>query len=374
MSEMKSDQGILDIIKSIASKRETGRLEIVSFGTRGVLLFNDGHLVDATLGSLNGFQAVNAAVSLRDAQFSFDHSIFTPRSSSIGPSERVVLRRFFGIEAAEMEEARKHVDPEIEWNMMPEQVVPLTEVEDIPVGDLQDAPPVELEPPIQPPAAVRSVVDREATLVKRKAEKSNLQNSINARKFAFLLRPRFAVYAALILALTAGTIALRSKLKGLQQATSVATTVESQSQPVTESPTLTKSAEQRDESERRDVNVQDLSGEWNVINTVQKTDYKSFDNMQVGFRLKINQTGKEFTARGEKFSENGRSLPPNNRTPIRVRGSIDGDRVVANFVEDGSQRKTNGRFVWKFRSSGLTGTFVSTAANSSGKSAATKHW
>jgi hypothetical protein len=128
------------------------------------------------------------------------------------------------------------------------------------------------------------------------------------------------------------------------------------------------------EPERPEPNVEDLTGEWQVINTVQKTGYKSFDNMKVGFRLKINQQGKEFTGKGEKFSENGRTLAAANRTPINVTGSIDGDKVVATFVEDGRMRKTNGRFVWKLQNGGdeLAGTFVSTAANSSGRSAVTK--
>jgi len=129
---------------------------------------------------------------------------------------------------------------------------------------------------------------------------------------------------------------------------------------------------ERDASAARDPNVQDLSGEWKVINTVQKTAYKSFGNMELGFRLRIEQTGKDLTARGEKVSENGRNLPAASRTPIRVNGSIQGDKVVATFVEDGTTRRTNGRFIWKLQgeNAALSGTFVSAAANSSGKSAA----
>jgi hypothetical protein len=94
--------------------------------------------------------------------------------------------------------------------------------------------------------------------------------------------------------------------------------------------------------------------------------------MQVGFRLKINQQGKQFTAKGEKFSENGQTLPAASRTPIQLTGSIEGNKVVATFIEDGRMRRTNGRFVWRVQNDGLAGTFVSTAANSSGKSAVTK--
>jgi hypothetical protein len=120
--------------------------------------------------------------------------------------------------------------------------------------------------------------------------------------------------------------------------------------------------------------AQDLTGEWHVINTVDQTAYRSFQDMQIGFRLKIEQNGKDFTATGEKVSENGRLLPARSRTPIHVTGSIDGDNVVATFVEDGRARRTNGRFAWRLQdeNAGLTGTFVTGAAKSSGKSAATR--
>jgi hypothetical protein len=56
-----------------------------------------------------------------------------------------------------------------------------------------------------------------------------------------------------------------------------------------------------------------------------------------------------------------------------VKGSIDGDKVEATFLEEGALRKTNGHFVWRIDKAGrLTGTFVTTAARSSGKSTARK--
>lgn len=308
MSELRSVSGILEVVKSIASNQESGRLEIVSSGARGTLLFNDGKLVDARLGSLSGFPAVNAAVALRDVQVSFDHVTPASHLSSITPSERIVLKRFFGIEAAEIHEPAATAEPEIDWNPAPEPVVPLNQ-----------APTI------------------------------------------FSVQ-RLAICLVLLIGLAIGAVALRSRFKTTQSAAPVATVVESQLNPITQP-----------EPEKHVANVQDLTGEWHVINTVQSTAHKSFDNMKVGFRLKINQQGKAFTAKGEKFSENGQTLPAANRTPIHVTGSIDGDNVVATFVEDGRMRKTNGRFVWKLQNGDhLAGTFVSTAANSSGRSAVTK--
>ena len=329
MSEMRSVPEILEVINCITSNHESGRLEIVSSGTRGTLLFDRGKLVDARLGSLSGFQAVNAAIALRDVQISFDHVTPAPHLSNITPSERVVMKRFFGIEAAEMEEPATTAVPEIGWNPAPEPVVPLNEAATIPL--------------------------------------------------AFFSVPRLTVCLVLLIGLAAGAIALRSRFKAAQPSAPVATVVEPQPSPVNEPQPEVAAVEPAvkqvaAELERRAANVQDLTGEWQVINTVQQTAYKSFDNLKVGFRLRINQRGKEFTGRGEKFSENGQTLAAANRTPIHMTGSIDGDKVVATFVEDGNMRRTNGRFIWKLQHGGgqLAGTFVSTAANSSGRSAVTK--
>ena len=401
MSEMQSVDGILDVIKSITSNRESGRLEINSFGTSGTFLFNDGKLVDARLGSLSGFQAVNAAVGLRAVAFSFDHVLPASHVSTITANERVVLQQFFGIEAAESERPSDLVEPDPEWNTSPEQVVPFTELEEVPQTDLEETPTVEVEPPLAAHSVGPAVLSHSAA---------------GARRFAFVWRPRLAlamaVCLALVASLAAAAIALRTKMKAQQQPTLVAKAVETapavetkpgatpdtqreavseaqqqpaeqsvaasqrQSKPVAKdspAPALAR-AERRDTPAERVANVQDLTGEWRVINTVEKTAYKSFGNMQVGFRLKIDQRGNEFTASGEKFSENGQTLAAGSRTPIHVHGSIDGDKVVATFIEEGRTRRSNGSFIWKLQRGGeaLAGTFVTTAANSSGKSAVTR--
>lgn len=351
---MKTVSNILDIIKSITSLRETGRLEINALGTYGTLLFHEGKLVDARLGSLSGFPAVNAAVALQDVEISFDHVEPALQASTITPNERLILSRFFGIEAAEMQAPQEPREPEIDWNPAPEPVVPLTQAETIPFS-------------------------------------------------FFSSRLVIAACLALLLGVAAGAVALRAKVQTLRQTASVTSPSETETtsapaaqhevkQVADERPSATishapiiapekantaassESLSQPVTTTRADANVQDLNGEWRVVNTVEKTAYKSFDNMQVGFRLTINQNGKEFTAKGEKFSENGQALPTARRTPIQVKGSIEGDKVVATFTEDGRMRRTNGRFVWKLQNGGdgLSGTFVSSAANSSGRSSVTK--
>jgi Domain of unknown function (DUF4388) len=436
MSDIQNAHGILHIIQSINSNRESGQLEIRSFGSRGTLLFNKGKLVDATLGSLTGFQAVNAAVSLRNVQFSFDPLTAPPGSGSIARNERIVLKRFFGIETAEMDGTDDGVEPPIDWNATPHRVVPLAEGDEVDQNDLQDTPTVEVKPvvssvleePLTETAFVgnetagqssvhaeQQFVAAETTPERQTRRKARPQNIINAEGFRFPLRLHVAVSLMLLLVLAAAAIALIPKLKARRELASMAPRAAEQSLAVPESttpdvkkkslpdsghkveqvvsksqstavaqqqsprvrsggPSSAVAAGQGDESAQRDPNVQDLTGEWKVINTVEQTGYKSFENMQIGFRLIIEQTGKDFTARGEKVSENGRNLPASNRTPIRVTGSVDGDKVVATFIEDGRMRRTNGRFTWRLQNenAALTGTFVSAAANSSGKSAATR--
>jgi len=92
---------MLDFISTIAANRDSGRLNVVTGTTAGALLFNDGKLVDARLGNLTGFQAINALAAMPDVRYSFDPSVVPHEFSSITQSERVVLKQFFGIETVE---------------------------------------------------------------------------------------------------------------------------------------------------------------------------------------------------------------------------------------------------------------------------------
>ena len=308
--------GILDVIRILSTNNESGRLDVSVGKTEGALFFKNGRLVDARVGDLTGFRAVNAVASMRDGRFTFDPSVRPPSVSSITPNERVVLKQFFGIETIDSSTDVDEVT--LETHRLP---LPL---------------PPEPVPDTQPP---RSSLYRGALIL-----------------------------AMLFILIAAGAVALRNKYRERQQAIapSIATT-EQQPTPVkADSPPAT--------AVDQPVAAQNLSGKWNVINSVQKTRYQAFQNMNIGFELTINQSGNSFTGEGRKVSENGRSLPASSRTPIEVKGSIDGDRVEATFFESGALRKTNGRFVWWIdQASGrLNGTFASTAAGSSGKSAATR--
>jgi hypothetical protein len=307
------DSGILDVIKILSANGASGRLDITAGATEGMVFFKDGRLVDARVGHLTGFPAVNAVASIRDARFNFDATAVPPLVSSITPSERVVLKQFFGIETVAPNDA-----PEDEVYSDDNEVT--IETSRIPV----EAIPT----PVPEMASSRSFY-----------------------RGALILSLLFIVIAA-------AAVALRNKYRERAVPAAVATT---------EQPASNDSPAPGDQP----VAAQDLSGKWSVVNTVQKTSYRSFQNLSISFDLSISQNGKSFTGKGQKVSENGRTLPADSRTPIEVKGSINGNRVEATFFEAGTMRKTNGRFVWQIdKRGGLNGTFVSTAANTSGKSAA----
>ena len=320
-------RGILDVIKILSNNGESGQLQMSAGKIGGEFFFRNGQLVDARLGHLTGFQAVNAVASMRDASFYFDPSVAPPLVTSITPSERIVLKQFFGIETVDSSDAPAtpaySADDEVtmETNGIPVDVLPIA------------APEIP-------------------------ATKS-------------LYRSGGMILAALSLLIVVAAVALRNQYRERERVLpqSVATTQQPGPPAVAE--------EVKPESPSTSVVDQpivasDLTGKWNVVNSVQKTSYRSFENLKIGFELSISQSGKTFTGTGQKVSENGRSLPANSRTPIQVKGAINGDRVEATFFEDGTARKTNGRFVWRLdkAGAGLNGIFVSTAARSSGASAA----
>ncbi|HKP82424.1 MAG TPA: DUF4388 domain-containing protein [Pyrinomonadaceae bacterium] len=348
------DKEILQLINTLSANGESGRLDIVAGATEGELLFKNGKVVDARMGHLTGFQAINALAAMRDARFHFDPSVAVRTYSSITPSERHVLKQFFGIETVDEKDFAAPVIA--------------NEVDEVTVikSDVTAAP-------IATPAPYRA-----------------------RSRAPYLIA--FAI-TVLVVALASAAVFLRSRYRELSSPAQVATNIESApSTTAAKETTPIAAKETTDEkatspapakatlkektipaiptpapvAEKTAPAAQDLTGKWNVVNTVHTTAYKSFQNLQIGFAVSINQTGRTFTAHGQKVSENGRSLPAGSRTPIQLKGTIVGDKIEASFSEQGAMRKTNGRFIWKIdrASGGLTGTFASTAAQTSGKSTA----
>ena len=406
---MFQDRGIIDIINIIAANRKSGSLEVGSGTTLGSLLFHQGQLVDARLGDLKGFPAVNALASLRDARFNFDPSVTPPSVSSITATERAVLKQFFGIETAEVAPLPDSTEVTLLRDPHAEVAAEMSDIPDsqseydeaaIATSEIPDAEREYGEAAI----AMSEIPDADREYDEAAIAMSAIPNA--ERDLAFVPQPSSKPYiiGGLVLALLCGLVAVAAitmrKEYARVSSSQVETTPEVENTPASPmepSPTPTTAVQElvatapapvtgtsdyptetvNNESKRPDSPTSvaaDLTGRWTIINTVRQTSYKPFGNLKVGFDLSINQAGDSFTGKGKKVSENGQALPASSRTPIEVKGSIKGDRVEATFFETGAQRKTNGRFIWRIdRESGaLTGSFVSTAARTRGISSAKK--
>ena len=386
------DSEVLDAIKTLSANHESGRLLVRTGSTAGVFFFRNGLLVDARVGNLTGFQAINAAASLPEASLSFDPSVVPPAFSSITLSERVVLKQFFGIETVGPEEFH---EPE---QLVYDDVEEVSDVDEVTlvganVPHAEVAAPAVLAAEVPLPEVPLAGVPPPAEVPRAEVPRALPYPAFSSAPS----RSGLGVAAVVFLLAIAG-VALLYKFGEYKSPTSVASTVETiqpastpvaepvqpQVAPIDHTASVTPvehaaPAARVDDSapaarvDRAPSAAPALTGNWNVVNIVQKTSYNSFNNMKVGFALSIQQNGDGFTGTGQKVSENGRSLPAGSRTPIQVKGSIHGDRVEATFFEEGTARKTNGRFVWRINKTGaLNGTFITNAARSSGKSTARK--
>ncbi|HEX5757780.1 MAG TPA: PBP1A family penicillin-binding protein [Thermoanaerobaculia bacterium] len=122
--------------------------------------------------------------------------------------------------------------------------------------------------------------------------------------------------------------------------------------------------------EPRDEAPAGLSGWWEVTNRIESTSFAAYQGLRLGYRIRLQQDGDRLSGDGEKWSEDGRTLPAAQRTPILLSGRIDGENVTLDFTEHGARRITNGTFTWRLSAdgSGLSGSFASTAADTRGSS------
>ena len=360
---MKTDT-ILELIRMLSSQGASGTLQINTGTTEGTISFDRGQIVDARLGKLTGFQAINTLAALPEATYNYDEAITPPAESRITPNERMLLKDFYGIEAGEPNQSDDiPLDSWLEDDLTPTPVIALNNLMEDSESAVRYATDQPDEPSLPDPSDEILEDDQEATLVRRRTADAEARRPLipqrSARSF---LGP---MLFALLLVVLFGVAAIVLIQRFHNSTASLG--------PTTETAVQTASPAPESKYEESTSDIPDLSGNWKVINTVQQTAYEAYRNMEVGFNLSINQDGKDFTGKGEKVSENGQSLPAGGRTAIEVKGTIDGDRIEATFVENGTLRKTNGRFVWRInKGGGLTGTFNSTAARTSGRSAATK--
>jgi hypothetical protein len=126
--------------------------------------------------------------------------------------------------------------------------------------------------------------------------------------------------------------------------------------------------------------VPSISGCWDVFDTiVPKTPDKQ--PLELRFRISIAQTGRHFTAMGEKTHLNNAYLPASAHTVIEIprdEGLVGLTEASGAFTEHGTARDTHGSFRWKIereslfslKAARLVGEFASGAANSTGSSKA----
>ncbi len=116
----------------------------------------------------------------------------------------------------------------------------------------------------------------------------------------------------------------------------------------------------------------DLSGWWELTNTIASTNYAAYRGLRLTYRLQIEQDGDRLTGRGQKWAEDGGPVSASARSPITVTGRIEGGKVLLQFTERGAKRPTTGSFSWTLGPNGnaLHGSFWSTAADTSGSSVA----
>jgi hypothetical protein len=108
-----------------------------------------------------------------------------------------------------------------------------------------------------------------------------------------------------------------------------------------------------------------LSGEWSMTTRVETSRLKRYEGLRLGYQVRLQQVGNRLRGDGYKLLENGQAVV--TRTPIRLNGTVEGDRVVLTFQESGTRRPSQGKLVLDRESDDvLRGRFSSDAAQSSG--------
>ena len=118
--------------------------------------------------------------------------------------------------------------------------------------------------------------------------------------------------------------------------------------------------------------AEELTGWWRIVDHVESTSYAAFHRLEIEFRVRLRQEGAWVFGDGHKTHENGRALPPSQRTPIVLVGSVGDGLVTASIVESGRRRVTQGWFTWEVARDArrMVGSFTTSAAESSGSSTA----
>ena len=126
-------------------------------------------------------------------------------------------------------------------------------------------------------------------------------------------------------------------------------------------------------------NTSNLSGAWRVEDYVLESNYPQYEGMTLYFDVLLQQNGTEISGTAEKVVEKFKSglerkIDGDERVRLEIIGTLKNnyfskDRVTVHFIEHGIQRDTSTIMNLRVTSKNkIEGTFISTAADSRGKS------
>lgn len=121
-----------------------------------------------------------------------------------------------------------------------------------------------------------------------------------------------------------------------------------------------------------------LTGEWNVTSVTEETSYNPYRNLQLFNTFHLLQKGHEIIGSGEKTKEitssgTEQEYERGKRTLFKINGYYERkflgqSKIYLNIIEDGLKRETRTTYILTVKNKNtLTGTFTSTAADSSGQ-------
>ena len=114
-----------------------------------------------------------------------------------------------------------------------------------------------------------------------------------------------------------------------------------------------------------------LDGWWILTNEVLLASEQGLKPLHLRFRVQLKQQGDRVTGRGEKWTENGRPIPLNDRTPVTVVGRVDGPSLALTFTEPVARGTSGGTSLLMRAGDGvLRGSFTSARSRSRGSSIA----
>jgi hypothetical protein len=116
----------------------------------------------------------------------------------------------------------------------------------------------------------------------------------------------------------------------------------------------------------------DITGTWVFDLTVDDSTLAAMKGVKLRYFINVQQDGLKLVGEGEKVCENGAPIDAQHRTRLElIGGKVEGAAVSMAFRDHGKLRQTTGTFELSADSSdAMTGKFVWTAANTTGKLAA----